>query len=270
MRKFLFHLALLAGMLVTLGACADGPTFSDQRPPELAPDTPSQDDQQVQCVVGGVCLLPPVSPAPCDPWEDLNWCEGDGGNCITSLPGSPEDQAITGCGGGTPGGGTPPPPPPPPGDGTPQCPDYGCPPPEQPDTCRTGEAVVDDPDVSGQFNDLWLKSLLSGTERGGWVVRDGATSFRLIPFQSAIYTACGIDVYEPAPAGTVSIVHTHPWPLFQPSPCGYINSGTPSAADINALQRTGLSTGYFLDANGIGKFTATGGATANRIGRCGY
>ncbi len=138
------------------------------------------------------------------------------------------------------------------------------------DTCKTGDAVLDDADVWSEFQNLWVESLVKQTERGGWVVRDGTNSYRLIPFQNAVYGPCGIDVYEPAPAGTVSLVHTHPWPLFQANPCGYINTGTPSLQDQQALQRTGLTTGYFLDANGIGKFTATGGQGATRIGRCGY
>jgi hypothetical protein len=71
-------------------------------------------------------------------------------------------------------------------------------------------------------------------------------------------------------AGTVSLLHTHPWPLFTANPCGYVNTGTPSQEDIQALQMTGLSTGYFLDEHGIGRFTANGGEQAYRIGRCGY
>ena len=91
-----------------------------------------------------------------------------------------------------------------------------------------------------------------------------------MPFVNATFTACGIDLYESPPSGAVAMLHTHPWPLWEPNPCGYINTGTPSEEDVQALQATGLSTGYFLDGGGIGKFTATGGESATRIGRCGY
>lgn len=119
------------------------------------------------------------------------------------------------------------------------------------------------------FTDLWTASTSNGVEQGGWVVMDGST-YRLVPFQNAEFTACGIDLYESPPPGAVSIVHTHPWPLWKPTPCGYINTGTPSDEDVRALQLTGLSTGYFLDEQGIGKFTAASGENALRISRCSY
>jgi hypothetical protein len=146
----------------------------------------------------------------------------------------------------------------------------GTPPTEpDPEPCNTSDAQLDAPDVWRGFADLWQKSIDGGVERGGWIVQEG-NGYRLVPFQNAHYMPCGIDIYESPPPGTVSMVHTHPWPLFTEDPCGNLNTGTPSTDDVEALQQLGLSTGYLLDANGIGRYTATGGPTAQRINRCGY
>lgn len=141
--------------------------------------------------------------------------------------------------------------------------------PEDPDPCDTGDAHLDAPNVYGGFEQLWAQSIENGVEQGGWIVQDG-DSFRLVPFRNADYSPCGIDINESPPAGTVAMVHTHPWPLFTVDPCGNVNTGTPSDEDVAALQALGLSTGYLLDANGIGKYNATSGESARRIGRCGY
>jgi hypothetical protein len=277
MRKILLYLVALTASLLTLGACVDSPTLWDQQPrAPVATSSPAgvQDAQVQGCVTEGTCVLPPISGGGCDEWDYS--CAGD--DCIASTGhGDPGGTTVQGCdggggdgggdydgGGGSSGGGG--------GSGGtkgPLCPDTGCSSPPPPDTCKTGEQVVDAPGVSGQFQALWLESRLKGVEKGGWVVSNG-TSLRLVPFQNATFTACGIDLYEAPPAGTVSLVHTHPWPLWTVNPCGYVNTGTPSQEDVQALQLTGLSTGYFLDDNGIGKFTSTGGQTATRIDRCGY
>ena len=192
---------------------------------------------------------------------------------MTSAPGAPTDpDAITlsSCpitGGGDPappGGGTTPPP------TTTTEPKDDVPP---PDTCRTGDAMVDDPDVYGQFDDLWQQSLGEGLETGGWIVRDGPNNWRLIPFQNAVNTPCGVDIFEAPPANLVSMFHTHPWRLGQARMCDgaySLYTGTPSPQDVQALQQLGLSTGYFIDHTGIGKYIATGGEKADRISRCGY
>ena len=68
MRNLVLHLAAIAGVVLTLGGCADSPTQPDQqRAPDLA--APAQDEQVTPqgCVVGGVCLLPPVSGGWCEP-----------------------------------------------------------------------------------------------------------------------------------------------------------------------------------------------------------
>lgn len=122
MLKFMLRLTTLVAALFTLAACADSPTESDQpqRARDAAPGTLVQDAQTVQgCVLKGLCVLDPVSPAPCDPWESVNWCDGDGNgdNCMMSVFDS-ADPTVQSCpgddGGASGGGGTLPPP----GDGT--------------------------------------------------------------------------------------------------------------------------------------------------------
>lgn len=130
--------------------------------------------------------------------------------------------------------------------------------------------MIDDPDVFGGFGELWRQSLAAAEERGGWLVAEPGGGYRLVPFQDADYSACGIDVYESPPPGAVSLVHTHPWPLLEQTPCGYVNTGTPSEEDVRALSTLGFTWGYFLDAKGIGKFTANGNDQARRTPRCGY
>ncbi len=112
MRNLLLRLALLAGVVLTIGGCADSPTQpTPQAAPDVGPGGPVMDDQVQGCVLEGLCILEPVTPAPCDPYESLSWCEPD---CMTSVF-QPLDQNVQGCpgGGGDPGtgGGAPPPPP---------------------------------------------------------------------------------------------------------------------------------------------------------------
>jgi hypothetical protein len=107
MRNFMFRLATIAGVLFTLGACADSPTQSDQ---QRAPDLPVQAAQVEGCVSDGLCVLPPISGGWCEPWMELDW-DCDGGECEESVgdPTDPEEsvgvQSCPGGGGGTGGGG---------------------------------------------------------------------------------------------------------------------------------------------------------------------
>lgn len=101
----------LAGVLLALGGCADNPMLSDHPTPDLASGAAVADAQVTPqgCVVGGVCLLPPISGGWCEPWMELDWdCSDGGGTCMTSV-GEPTDpeEAITvqGCPGGDGGGG---------------------------------------------------------------------------------------------------------------------------------------------------------------------
>lgn len=121
MRKFTLRFVVLAGAVLTLGACADIPTQPDQqRAPDLA--APAQDEQVAPqgCVIDGPCVLPPISGGWCDPYEELDWsCDDE--NCMTSVgePTDPEGATtVQGCpgdgsggGGDDGGGGTTPPPP---------------------------------------------------------------------------------------------------------------------------------------------------------------
>jgi hypothetical protein len=118
MRNLVLRLAAIAGVVLTLGACADSPTQADQqRAPDLA--APAQDEQVTPqgCVIDGLCTLPPISGGWCDPYEELDWsCDDD--PCMTSVgdPTDPEEAvSVHGCpggggGGALPGGGTQPPP----------------------------------------------------------------------------------------------------------------------------------------------------------------
>ncbi len=118
MRNLVLRLAVLAGVMLTLGACADSPTLTDQqRAPDLA--APALDEVQ-GCVSDGYCVLPPISGGGCDPYEEADWsCDDD--NCMTSVsdPTNPSVQTCDGGGGGGGGGG---------GDGggttLPDCPDF--------------------------------------------------------------------------------------------------------------------------------------------------
>lgn len=139
MRKVAKLIACLAAMLMTLGACADSPMGPEQQPraADLATVEAPQAQQLAGCVRDGVCMLPPVTISPvCDPWMSLDWCEGDGGTCMTSVPYSYEYQGVLECP-GTGGGGGGPTPPKLPGGGTPICPTAAtgtCP--EEPEDCN--------------------------------------------------------------------------------------------------------------------------------------
>jgi hypothetical protein len=130
--------------------------------------------------------------------------------------------------------------------------------------------VVDDPAVWGGFAKLWRLSVAEGVERGGWIIAEPGGGYRLQYYQAATNTPCGVDVLEAPPVGAVSILHTHPWPLFAPNPCGFLNTGTPSTVDINTLNALGFSFGFILDGGGIAKFDGSGPESAHRTGRCGY
>jgi hypothetical protein len=105
MRKLVFRLVVLAGVVLTLGACADSPTQSDH-----APDLAAQDEQVVTpqgCVSDGLCVLPPISGGWCEPWMELDW-DCDTGECLSTIgPSDPTDSTVQGCpgGGGDTGGG---------------------------------------------------------------------------------------------------------------------------------------------------------------------
>lgn len=231
-----WYLPVLACVSLTLAACGDAILATE---PELG--GPSNTYQLKPLVVDG---------SDC---SDPTWWRDDAGTCWPPDPDNGSDDSPLGGDPGDPGD--------PSGGGLEEQ--------DDPDPCNTGDALIDAPNVWGGFKDLWEKSLANKIEQGGWIVQEGG-SYRLVPFQDATYTPCGIDIYESPPPGTVAMVHTHPWPLFTEDSCGNLNTGTPSEEDLLALQALGLSTGYLLDANGIGKYNATSGETAQRIERCGF
>lgn len=260
--RHLRSIGLAAVALFLLAACSDLPTMNAP-----TPDLAATFQVQAECgTKDNPCLLPPVGSDPVDPEPGCPWCYS--GPCEESLPGSPEAVGAEGCNTGGPTG-----PSPDPGSGGPGGPGPGTgeepTEPQQPEPCATGDAKVDAPGVFSGFADLWARSVKNGIEQGAWIVQEGS-SFRLVPFQNAEFSACELVINEAPPASTVAMVHTHPWPLFSVTPCGTLNTGTPSDEDRAALQALGLSTGYLLDGGGIGRYTATDVDQADRLGRCGY
>ena len=277
-----------AGTLLVVAACADSPTLS-------APDGgPARDDVD-GCVIGGTCLLPPISGGgdACDP--TLGPCdETDPGDCLASTSGGGWDETgVAGCGGGGglgDGGGS--------GDGgggdTGSPPDPGT----VTDTCYTGDAIIDDPEVFGVFDRLWTQSNYGPEvphserrEQGGWIVGDGSGGFAFIEFPSEWdHTPCSIGFPElvTPPPNLVGWVHTHPYRdgellvecegtrLPDGTEIPFTYRGDPSHDDdatTRALRQSiapGIK-GYIIDADHIAWFT--GDDTPETVGdypRCGY
>ncbi|HEU4886077.1 MAG TPA: hypothetical protein VFT45_27815 [Longimicrobium sp.] len=110
MRGLLLQIGVLAGVVLTLGACADSPTQSvQQRAADLAVSPQGEPAAPQGCVAGGVCLLPPISGGWCEPWMELDGdCEEGGGECLSSAgPTDATDATVESCpgGGGDSGGG---------------------------------------------------------------------------------------------------------------------------------------------------------------------
>jgi hypothetical protein len=269
--------------LLLLGACSDLPTAPPTSPTDLDGTAAGSFDSAEGCVSDGFCVLEPivVGPGDCDPaYED---CSGD--NCLESNTRDPDAAGAESCPGwggpgdegpgdeGPGGGGSGDP-----GDGggddpsQPSCPegDLSCE--TQPDPCDTGDPIVDSPEVHDLFAEVWSQSVEQKVEKGGWIVQQGS-SYQLIPFQNASFTACAITIYESPPPGTVSMLHTHPWQLFSAYECDgntYFYSGTPSEDDVRVLQELGYSTGYFLDEVGVARYDPDNGEKAERLDRCAY
>ncbi len=144
----------------------------------------------------------------------------------------------------------------------------------------TGDAKLDSPTVYEGFAGLWIESNYASQtpqserrEQAAWIVQS-ASGYTLVPILNASAGPCSIAVYETPPPGAVSMVHTHPFRLGETTTTctgyGAVCTGTPSTDDRAALSRFGFSTGYILDASGLGRYTATGGESAQRETRCGY
>ncbi|HEU0298782.1 MAG TPA: hypothetical protein VFR37_04990 [Longimicrobium sp.] len=278
------HVRIWVAMLLTVvltAACADAPTAPQAG--RINPTGPSYDQTVQGCVSDGYCVLPPISGGGCDPWEDLNWCEDDGGQCMTSQPGTgdPEFVGIAGCPGTGPGG---------PGGGGTQPPPSEPPPPTEPgDTCNTGDAVVDDPQVSDGLQDLWARSnpdanLAQRRETAGWIVEYPAGQFSIVPITttSASFGCADFTVQFPTTGTVVGFVHTHPYQVDETIiDCDLTSvqdyTGAPSDEDRvaskllgNALGRSDPLPGYIIDKDGYYRFEGTRYTATPRLPRCGY
>jgi hypothetical protein len=254
---------LLALMLVNIAAsCADYPTST--RTSAVA-SGPSEN------------VYVPREPGECDPWLDASWCERDpsDGDCMTSFSGtdSPSGYAgAEGCDGpGDPGGG---------GNPTPDA--------EPSDTCNTGDAIIDDPEVSKGLRDLWSRSnpdanLYQRRETAGWIVQTAA-GYSIVPITTTSTSfGCADLVVQPPTNGTVvAFVHTHPYQIGETIvDCEMTNvqyySGGPSDEDRIASKVLGNVfglpdplPGYFIDKDGYYRFDGSRYTAAPRLPRCGY
>lgn len=283
-RTFLPSLAVL----LLVAACSDLPTSTLSPSADLDPTSVPHLDEAAGCVTDGVCVLDPivVGPGECDPYLSLNGCEEE---CEESAPGSPEVVGADGCydpGGTDPGtgGGTDPPP-----SGCPEwdpdC-DQQAP---QPDPCDTGDAVVDDPQVSEGLQDLWAASnpdapLYQRRETAGWIVEYPAGQFSIVPISttSSSFGCAEIDVQFPATGTIVGFVHTHPYQVDETIvDCELTNvqdyTGAPSDEDRvasgllgNALGRAEPLPGYIIDKDGYYRFEGSRYTATPRLPRCGY
>jgi hypothetical protein len=91
--------ALLLLLATALAGCVDVPTASNA----AAGGTALKNDYVLEPII----VIGEPEPKECDPYTDLNWCQGDGGVCTTSI--SPADDpfgtGVQSCPGGTAGGG---------------------------------------------------------------------------------------------------------------------------------------------------------------------
>lgn len=253
----------MIGLLAALGACAESPSLL---PEEMAPDGPSS------------VMLPGVTGTACR----TNYIDDGAGGCIYAPQVDDESGGTggtttpTGTTGGSSGGGTTPPPP----EGT------------DPDSCKTGNAVVDDPVVNAGFEALWEQSnfdapLADRLEAFGWVVKT-ATGYRIEIVGTGNF--CGYTGVAPWPpeggSAIVGFIHTHPYTVGETvlscGASGNINGavdypGTPSDFDRNLSVALGQQLGrgqplpgLVLDANGIRSFEGWDAAVETSYGRCGY
>ena len=232
------------------------------------------------CVSDGECILEPITVQPCagpapGPTESAPDCGGGGGGDPGWWTGGggpyeppPDDGGGGGGGGDDPGGEDP-----------------GGHDPYPPEPCDTGDPVVDSEAVQDAFDELWRQSNASASnlaqrqEQGGWIVST-SSGYAVVPFTATTSSWCGIDGEEPAPAGTVGWVHTHPYKLDEAITNCFLTGiidykGKPSVDDIEwgaeQGRRLGLGgplPGYILDTNGIRRFAK--GVKQSDYDRCGY
>lgn len=211
-----WRLRLFPTVLVLLlsGACTDAPTGPSLDPGAVGPSR--------------IGVWAPGGGGKCDPWQDVNWCEGDSGGepCITGEPltgGEPEEYVgVQGCGTG--GGG-------PGGDGGDD--DGEEPPPA--DTCRTGDPALDSPAVKQGLKDLWARSnptlaQAQRLEQAAWILQNPDGTFRMATFSVTVQGPCGVNGNLNAPPGAVAWVHTHPFTRNEVQTiCGALKQPDPTA-----------------------------------------
>lgn len=278
---------ILTLFALALAACAD--VTAPERSPvlETGQAGPSNTDY----------VLPPikvVAPGGCDPYTDLNWCQGDD-DCMMGSA-TDDSQTISGCLPPIPPGGGTSPPTCPSWDPacTPPCPigDPTCasPPPTEPgDTCRTNDPVVDDPDVSQGLASLWIQSnpdanLYQRTEKAGWIVEYPAGQYSIMQFTGTERFGCGEyrNVPFPSQGRIVGIVHTHPYEVGEfIADCNLRNvqtyDGTPSEVDRKTAEELGRLLGlggplpgYIIDKDGYYRYDGWSNTATPRRPRCGY
>lgn len=299
MRKLVL-LAWLTAALLTFGACADSPTSPDQQTPaqEISSGEGPVLDVQVQgCVVGGICSLPPISSDPSEPPPDCDvWWKPDCGACATGgiISGPEGGMSVQGCPdvppGGPGGSGTPPPPGGDPGAICPTAAASTCPSEPPPaDTCKTGDPIVDDPQVSEGLASLWAQSnpdanLYQRVEKAGWIVEYPAGQFSIMQFTGTERFGCGDyrNVPMPAQGTVVGFVHTHPYAVGENiADCSMRSvqtyDGTPSDVDRKSSVALGNHfglgrplPGYIIDKDGYYRYDGQGNTATPRRVRCGY
>lgn len=286
MRVGLPHLLTILFALI-LTACGDLPTTPspDAGPMLYGACVPNSD---------GVYVCPPIGNATCDPYH----YDCGPGDCIMSPTGG--DETVQNCpiGGGAPVG---PGAPPPTGGGGGASP---------PDTCQTGDPVLDSPAVRQMLSDLWQRSNPTAPqpqrlEQAGWIVQNPDGSFGTMPFTGITAQGpCEINGNLYAPPNAVAWVHTHPFerrevqvvcgPVQEPDPATggprnvigpdgqvvypvYYNR--PSNRDrvvletiniIRAGENRALLAGLIIDSDRITVYTEDQANKHQPFPRCGY
>lgn len=234
----------------------------------------------------------------CDRYTDLNFCAPSGGECMTDgAAQAPDGTLAMSCIPGgpvlpTPGTGTGSP------GGTPNNPGPDLEEPElEPDTCNTGDPLIDSPQVQAGMEQIWGNSNYGENvpmdqryEDGGWIVRKSDGTYGMEPFPSS-WTRTNCAIYPPSvitvPPTAVGWVHTHPFKFGEkltacppvqtpwgPHPVTYTGlTSDPDDEAVATIRRQagyGAFRAYMLDADGITTYTGPAVADHPRVPRCGY
>jgi len=161
-----------------------------------------------------------------------------------------------------------------------QCVDEPDDPFEDPEPCETGDEILDDPNVHGEFQNLWDSTnfgdeispnpLDQRLETAAWIIQT-STGFEALPLDENFIErqdACGIDYNGPVPENVVGLIHTHPYTVgtdltsiceLNPDNDDPIYRGEPSKADFKQGVNNGITFGenfqnYIMDADGISSY----------------